>query len=76
MTPVPVRVSTNPPFSLDPALHLPDARPGPISHHSGNSNGTPGPALPLPNARPGRATYDERDHGQPLSLHSRTRTHA
>ncbi|KAJ7821417.1 hypothetical protein B0H13DRAFT_2377326 [Mycena leptocephala] len=41
---------TNPPFSLGPALHLPDARP----HY--NDNGTSGPTLHLP------AYHDERDH--------------
>ncbi|KAJ7928261.1 hypothetical protein B0H13DRAFT_2549778 [Mycena leptocephala] len=58
---VPVPVSTNPPFGLDPALHLPNARP----HHNGNSKS--GPALHLPDSPPGRATFDKRDHGQQLS---------
>ncbi|KAJ7867309.1 hypothetical protein B0H13DRAFT_1897611 [Mycena leptocephala] len=61
--PIPVPVSTNPSFSLDPALHLPDARPHPT-----------GPALYLPDSPP----YD-RDHGhghgaplsQPYAAHTR-----
>ncbi|KAJ7867308.1 hypothetical protein B0H13DRAFT_2351969 [Mycena leptocephala] len=77
--PVPVPVSTNPPFSLDPALHLPDARPGPIEHHNGNGNG---PALYLSDSPSGRATYDERDHGhgaplsRPYTQHEVGRDHA
>ncbi|KAJ7928243.1 hypothetical protein B0H13DRAFT_2265218 [Mycena leptocephala] len=65
----PVTVPTNPPFSLDPALHLPDARR--IPHH----NGTSAPALHLPDSPPGRATYDERDHGAPLSQPYAAHTH-